>query len=64
MKVTQFLIIIIICIISNLLYNYLLYIYTDVLNDYHRTILSIIYIIFIGIYYCYFDNRQLNLHIL
>jgi len=63
-KFIEFLIIILICIISNLLYNYIEYIYNNILNDYHKIIISLIHIILIGIYYCYFDNRQLNLHIL
>jgi hypothetical protein len=64
MKVTEFLIILIFAIILSLLYNYIEYIYNNILNDYHKIIISLIHIILIGIYYCYFDNRQLNLHIL
>jgi hypothetical protein len=64
MKILEFLIILIFAIILTLLYNYIEYIYNNILNDYHKIIISLIHIILIGIYYCYFDNRQLNLHIL
>jgi hypothetical protein len=64
MKILEFLIILIFATILTLLYNYIEYIYNNILNDYHKIIISLIHIILIGIYYCYFDNRQLNLHIL
>jgi hypothetical protein len=64
MRVIEFILIIIFAIICTTIYNYLVYIYTDVLTDTQKAILILIQLISVGIYYCYFDKRELNLHIL
>ena len=64
MRVIEFILILIIAIICVSIYNFVVYIYNDVLSDTQKTILILIHLLLIGIYYCYFDKRQLNLHIL
>ena len=64
MRVIEFILILIVAIICATIYNFMLYLYTDVLSDTQRALLMFIYIMILGIYYCYFDKRQLNLHIL
>jgi hypothetical protein len=64
MRVIEFILILTFAIICVSIYNFMQYLYTDVMNDTQRGMIIFIYIMILGIYYCYFDNRELNLHIL
>jgi|LakMenE01Jun11ns_1017448.scaffolds.fasta_scaffold9107965_1 hypothetical protein len=64
MRVIEFILILIFAIICISIYNLLVYIHNDVLTDTQRAIFILIELILMGVYYCYFDKRQLNLHIL